>query len=187
MIVVTGVGRSGTTFTSELLEGAFDVRMALEETDEHGEDPHLRRLLANAHSQGWPEDRIRHHLKTYLERRRVRGEPWGVKGPRLSDVLELALDAVPEAEVVWCHRPVDDVVASWVENFATDEERARARVEDRHRRLTEHLQGRLHVLVLDYARERGREEIVDRLADLRTVGGGGVGRAWEPASRTEPA
>lgn len=187
MIVVTGVGRSGTTFTSEQLEDAFGVRMALEETDEHGEDPELRRLLANAHSQGWREDRIRHHLATYFERRRVRGEPWGVKDPRLSDVLELTLDAVPEAEVVWCHRPVDDVVESWAENFATTEDRARARVEARHQALHEHLQGRLHVLVLDYAEQRDREDVLDRLANLRTVGGGGVGRAWEPEQRTERA
>lgn len=186
MILVTGTGRSGTTFTARCLREQLGVDMG-RDLDASAEDPEFRQLLANAWNRRWGAQRLGDALQDYFQERTDRAETanapvWGVKDPRLSDFLPQVLPLLPCADIVWCWRQHDQVVESWTRVTASNAAQARERIDLRMHHLLELEPENVQlahecmwdrpngcgakVLRLDFTRKRDRPEIVEKLARL---------------------
>jgi len=72
-----------------------------------------------------------------VARRRV--EPWGVKDPRIADLLPEYLGLFPGATVLRCRRPRHDVVTSMCRAYGWSEAHARQIVDRRESALDHHV------------------------------------------------
>lgn len=171
MIVVTGVGRSGTTFTAGLLQ-SLGVDMG-GEGDPNVEDPELRQMLADAFNRGWEEGVVEARLLDYVARReeRARGRAWGVKEPRLTDFQAAASNVLlaTGAELVLCLRDPGQVLDSWVRVTSSTRAQAAERLRHRARALIAFgLQGRV-TATIDFTARRTEAEVRSELLRLPTA------------------
>lgn len=161
MILVVGTGRSGTSTVARLLHQELRVPMTgtvFRRSRRYGdvyEDPAFSRLNAlrlSGHLTAAAFHEAARHLIT--ARASVRGSRWGFKCPATSLLLESWLAVLPEPCVIWCHRPLEAVVASVVrqEALTPDEaiERMRPRFETIQRALCQRADS-LPMLVLDFS------------------------------------
>lgn len=183
IVVVTGVGRSGTSFAARVLHEDFDVPMGppdrLEtepdgDLHEHGsyEDPKIREI--HARSRRDPEFRetldvrIAHAL---VGRLRDADGPIGVKDPRILDFPGVWAIVAHREPLVVCERDVESVVASWNRVTSSGPEEARRRIEDRQIALPELVDAMnpTDVVRIDFSERRSRDYVRDRLAQIRGV------------------
>jgi O-antigen biosynthesis protein len=128
---ITGHGRSGTSFVTEMLQSAgLDVGerlMGPSETNPHGhfEDMDFHEFhVAVLTSQGYgiegyilePAIRVQEQFvgpaRSMVEARRRGGRPWGWKEPRSTLFLEFWADLIPEARFLLLFRRPWDVIDS---------------------------------------------------------------------------
>lgn len=185
MIIVTGVGRSGTTFTARCLH---ELGVGFNHGDDpHFEDPELRQLLADAWGRRGGADPIpvRRELAKYFDRRMADAAAIGVgvKDPRLLDFGPEAWAAARpfRPDIVVCRRAYAQVLSSWARVTAASPSKAAERIELRSTSAEwlaalARREG-LTVLVLDFSERRSETETKLQLMALPSVQELG---AWPP-------
>lgn len=166
MILCTGTGRSGTSAVARILHTQLGVDMGGPFDPPHPtwpdgnfEDRRYRQLHM-AHAAGHLD-----HTELVDELRSLsagRAEPWGVKDPRASEVVEAYLEAFPRrVQLVICYRDPERVIASirrawpWISART-----ARAQVERRWAAIAAHA---WHALLIDMGRRRTDDELAEAL------------------------
>lgn len=152
MILVTGVGRSGTSFTARVLSEELEVEFGPHlpppnRVNPHGsfEDIDVHAFCVNRGRGLLTPEEWRLGMEDALSGRE---EPWGLKEPRLCLYLE-EFEAVCPAPIypIRCTRAREDVLSSWLEVCATTEEKARREIRRRARGLGRWLAERDHLLL----------------------------------------
>lgn len=151
MILVVGVGRTGTSVVAQVLEerlgvsmgGRGEVRDATPEGDWEDQEfkaLNWKHITREIDAQEW---KVRARLLAAN-----REEPWGLKHPAMSEFLDIALEAFPEASVIWCQRDRYDTWQSWCRHFLDPSpDRMWARINFRHWAIALALVGKDHLQI----------------------------------------
>lgn len=180
MIVVTGVGRSGTSVVARTLHEDLGVPMApddsldLRETracpNGSYEDQDLRDFHADAHRKGI--DNVGVRLAGYVGRReRMHDGVWGIKDPRILDFPDAWSTIACRETLVVCRREIEQVLDSWVTVTSASRDEAKDRVESRLIAL-DRMSGDMkpvQYLTLDFSEWRPKSWIVERLSELEAI------------------
>ncbi len=124
MILVVGVGRSGTSLVAGMLHklGVLMGKEFHKEADVNNqwgywEDKDFLNLSIKYQNHSLNESEFVDGLQLL---RSERTEPWGFKDPRIADLLPFYLSIFNDAQFVWCKRKKEDVIASLAKTFNDD-------------------------------------------------------------------
>lgn len=168
MILVVGTGRSGTSVVARILHEDLGVSMGSNFDPPHPtwpdgnyEDRVFRALHIQANQGRITRSTFRARLQ---ELARGRGEPWGVKDPRASHLVEEYCAVLPSVRIIWCVRAVEAVVDSIVDAWGIRRSRARLETITRYAALQQALAERPH-LALDMTRRWPQTELRQALCE----------------------
>lgn len=169
-MIVTGVGRSGTSAVARVIHDQIGIPLALRQDTElfteyfEDDDWHVanRRFVEGEITYNvWKRSvEILCDDRAHLPR-------WGFKDPRCSKIIGLYATMFPRATIVWCDRDLEDVEKSWVGRIGTAPELAAMEIQARHRALEglfRHWYGRM--AYLDMTEQRSDAWIRDQLGHL---------------------
>lgn len=134
MILVVGPGRSGTSAVARYLH-EHGVSMGERLVPDHWEDAEFHwlnqgRLIGRLGKPAWLAG-----VKSLIKQRK---EPWGLKDPRVAEIVDEYLPLL-DARIIRCRRPFKDVVASCMRVYDWPKSAAEELVKRRERNLDEHL------------------------------------------------
>lgn len=168
MIVVVGVGRTGTTAIARVLQDRLGVDMGGPgdgSTHPGGayEDLEIRKHTLRLTHGTIDEQEWVGRVSTIANGRK---EPWGFKDPLLWRYLPLVHFLFGDAEIVWADREIVDTALSWAKNVGGfDLESAGAEVEHRRWMIRRCLEKKKH-LRIDMTDHKSDEELHAKLAPL---------------------
>lgn len=116
MILVVGPGRCGSSAIARVLHERMGVSMgkAFSKPDDHNPLGYFEDLEFKFINQGFLSGRLNFpdfwsRLASLVQQR---GDPWGLKDPRLCYLIPFYLSLIPDAKVIRCRRSLDEIKAS---------------------------------------------------------------------------
>ena len=168
-IIVTGVGRSGTSAVARVLhetlcicmghdlpkptdanpEGSYEdkgfrhlhIQVLNNRIDRETFEERARTLLRQRHAEHTPTEEVWSGEKSTgpISMVPLPGDRWGFKDPRASHLLDFYLDVLDDPGIIICERDLDDVLESWRRVCAGDSKQHRREINARKRSIDEAL------------------------------------------------
>ena len=164
VVIVTGVGRTGTSAVARILHTTFEINMSQRPDtvlfQGYYEDDDFHLLNRGLTRDGLPLIVWERGVGLLEEDRR--GQRWGFKDPRASECLGLYAQMWPDTLWIWCKRAWGPTLQSWVDHVGADEQLAIHEMRRRLKCLDNFFSEWPH-LSIDMTRYQSDEDIVEQL------------------------
>jgi len=169
--LVLGTGRSGTSTVARILHTCFDIFMGenFRSPDKNNpkgfwEDIEFRNinnaiLTGEANEYQW-----RNVFEHLIIKRRTMYKSWGIKDPRICDLIKLYLEYFKKPIIIRCNRNMQSIIDSMVSCYGWAYEEAEKLYRHRMSMLDAHLDGR-EVLEISFDEDISDEKIVELIKD----------------------
>lgn len=175
MIIVLGTGRCGTSTVARLLHTELGVHMGERFRPPDPSNP--RGFWEDLDFVDLNDDMIRgvlafpafiRDIAKLVQARHSEQGAWGIKDPRLANLLGCYLPLLPPAEIIYCSRNTDDTVASVMRVYGFAREQAEQMVGER-RQAIENYRRFIPMTEICFDSPRDDEALIEELANaIRT-------------------
>lgn len=162
MILVVGTGRSGTSLVAGILYYlGVDMGDPFIMPDEDNEFGYFESVETVHFNEYFIQNFITYedYCKNLLYIFNKKKEPWGLKDPRISELLPYYFNFLENPKIIRCRRNHQDTIASLQKAYSFTEERAKKLIETRDLKMNESLEGR-DVLEINFEE---KHEAVDKI------------------------